>query len=145
MFRPGATVDNGHRSQPIAIAPGTRLLGQQGPTPNIIEPPCAASPTKIACDASRLVVLGNLSLQDAINPSNNACGTPYIVPSFPTHKLTNFFFPFLSPRSNPLLCLMTITPVSPVCFVIGRQLGTSYRSLSVSVGNRSNLPQICKK
>lgn len=86
-------------------------------------------PTEIACDASRLEVLGNFSLQHALHPPTPVVRcTEYPIPlpiNSPISSSSSF-----SSRPNPLLCLMTIAPVSPVCFVIRRQLGTFYSNAS---------------
>lgn len=132
MFRPGATVDGCHRSQPIAIAPGTCRPGSTGPDThctNVDRTTLRCFPTEIACDASRLEVLGNFSLQHAIHPPTPVvlC-TEYPIP-LPINSPISSSCSFSS-RPNPLFCLATITPVSPVCFVIRRQLGTFYSNAS---------------
>lgn len=134
MFRPGATVDGCHRSQPIAIAPGTCHPGSTGPDThctNVIEPPGAAFQLKLHVMHldSRCWEISAFNVQHALHPPTPVvlC-TEYPIPlpiNSPISSSSSF-----SSRPNPLLCLMTIAPVSPVCFVIRRQLGTFYSNAS---------------
>lgn len=132
MFRPGATVDGCHRSQPIAIAPGTCHPGSTGPDThctNVIEPPGAAFQLKL-----HVIHLDSRCLEISAFNMHFIHQRPwYSVQEYPIPLPINSPISSSSSsssRPNPLLCLMTIAPVSPVCFVIRRQLGTFYRNAS---------------